>query len=249
MNTSYDTPYTSLTGLAIIDPATATLVAEVAGQLAKFLGNMGITNDNGVIAARDKIANYVTQVMGDRTLAYKTLYTGYQLAHSDINNVGTKSYYVAVLERLNKAVINYILTHAQDSNEILEQEYTPEIILGRYTDNVKSGMKLDHAFWMAFTGRKDPYDIRTGNALPTEPDTHTDPYKIITDASGVVTQVKDAYGNVFGPGTPEYNAAINKKEAGFFSVPSNIAIALVGGALLLSAGAYAYNKYRSTSKK
>lgn len=204
---NYDSPYSGLSGLGVVDPATTTLVTQIAEQLGPLIQKLGITNDNGVIAARDKIANYVTQVLGDRTAAYKQLYDGFQLAHADINNVGTTAYYTKVMQRLNNAVLNYIANHAQDSSTIFYEDINPVDVLNRYKQHVANGLPLDHAFWMAFTFKKDPYDIKTGRALPVNtsaPSTVFD--KLDKDT---VTDFFDAAGNLLTPGTSEYNQAKN----------------------------------------
>lgn len=229
--------------LGVVDPATATLVSQIAETLGPFLSKLGVTNDNGVIAARDKIAQYVTQVLGDRDAAYKQLYSGFQLAHSDINNVGTTAYYTKVLARLNAAVLKYISEHAGDSSTIFMEDINPADVLKRYEQNVKNGMKLDHAFWMAFTYKKDPYDIRTGRALPAEtksPSIDIDKY------SGALKDLRDEAGNLLQPGTPEYNEAAKNvnASAGDFNTT---ALYMVGGVLLLSGIAYVVSQNKSKS--
>ncbi len=220
--------------------ATVSIVTKVAETLKKFLGNFGFTNDNGVIAARDKIASYVTQVLGNKTEAYNQLYTGYKLAHDDINNVGTKAYYVGVLDRLNKAALTYIVNHAQESSKIFGVEVRPQDVLDRYSEAVQGGMKLDHAFWTAFTGKKDPYDIRTGSALPPKETTNTnlvqqvvDGYTVVKDAQGQITQIRDAAGKLLSPGTAEYNRVVDitpePQQAGMGLLAGGLAILILGG--------------------
>lgn len=237
---NYDAPYT-LSGLGVIDPATDTLVSQIAETLGPFLSKLGITNDNGVIAARDKIAQYVTQVLGDRTAAYKQLYDGYSLAHSDINNVGTTAYYTKVLARLNAAVLNYIASHAGDSSAIFGEDISPDDVLRRYEQNVKNGMKLDHAFWMAFTGKKDPYDIRTGSALPATSTSSGSGFD-----TAILKDLRDAAGNLLQPGTPEYNQAAKNAaaSAGNFNTT---ALYMVGGVALLAGIAYVVSQNKKSN--
>jgi len=209
-----------------------------------------ITNDNGVIAARDKIANYVTQVNGgNRDAAYKTLYSGFSLAHSDIKDVATSAYYEGVYSRLNEAAINYIVNHARDSNVIFGEDVDPKVTLDRYVQFVTEGKNLDHAFWLAFTGRKDPYDIKTGNALPPKTTTTTavnpitavaENYSVLKDAAGTILQIKDAAGNLLNPSTPQYQAAAagapHPTEAGMNVVTVIVIAAVLGGIVLASSG-------------
>lgn len=228
--------------LGAIDPATQTLVTQIAETLGPLLSKLGITNDNGIIAARDKIAQYVTQVTGDRAEAYAQLYNGFNLAHSDINNVGTTAYYTKVLARLNAAVLNYIANHAWESSDIFKTEINADEVLKRYEQNVKNGMKLDHAFWMAFTGKKDPYDIRTGSALPV---TGSQSGSGVTIDTSVLKDIRDAAGNLLQPGTPEYTQAVKAQtDSGNFT---QTALLMGVGVAVLAGIAYVATKNKKES--
>lgn len=137
------------------------VIADALSLVKGFIAKLGVSNDNGVIAARDKIWNFIRQAHSNGSAIITKLATGKKLGHADINNVGTTKYYTEVMARLFQFASEYILQYAGQTSTVLGRVVDPQETLARFTMEMQNGKNMDHAFWIAFTARKDPFDLRS----------------------------------------------------------------------------------------
>lgn len=151
--------------------ATAATVVETVSSLSQFkdkIGNIiskiGFTNDNGIIAARDKMLNFMRQA-SKRDIS-DALLRKYKLTHSDIDNVGSSSYYKGVSKRLAEFGADYITNNKKDIEKLTGVTVDVPTALTRFSTYMKDGKNIDHAFWLTLAYKKDPFTISPGSVVP-----------------------------------------------------------------------------------
>lgn len=223
-------------------------IAEVVKKLARFFSGI-ISNDNGIIAARDKMLAYIRARFRnlpnvDESIIVPLL-TFYKLRHADIPNAKVLGNYDAETQRLVECMTAYLLL------------YEPQFV-NAFLQGIPQFSKPDHAFLNAVIGQssisRDAIAGHTtaltqpqvaaaltnaanaGGIESLTPSTATSSSSI-AEGANVFQEVRDIYGRVVQPGTPEYQAAIQQqpRQAG---AGSNV-VWVIGIALALAVAAFA----------
>lgn len=241
---------TNLNGLG--EPLTITAliaaspkIAETVQKLAKFFSGI-ISNDNGIIAARDKMLAYIRARFKNysaiETDLITPLLTYYKLRHADIPNVKIFGSYDAEAKRLVECMAAYLTL------------YEPQF-LQKFYDSIQQIGKPSHAFLNAvinqpaisrdeiasyttpFTSAQISAALQNANKAGgiesfTQPAGSTSTVQTAVNAYQVV---RDAYGNILQPGTPQYQQAVQQQQAAGSGSNAIVWVLLVGAAVAVAA--------------